>query len=101
MLHFDQHLQGVIHAHRQIVNLIQVHLVSIDALQEYWVEVTLPIQESAPGGFMHILLPVRDDIDLPSAVFETLLRVDFEDVLENQAFAVVDHSFTEEVVATA
>jgi hypothetical protein len=101
MPNVDQHLQGVTHCHGQIVKLIQVHLVGEDALEENGEVITLPVEESAAGRFPYILLPVGDHIDLPSTILKALLGLGLQDVLENQALAVIDDCLTQEVVATS
>ena len=77
-----------------------MHLVGEDALEENGEIVTLPVEESAAGRFPHILLPVGDHIDLPSAILKALLSLGFQDILKNQALAVVDDCLAQEIVAT-
>jgi hypothetical protein len=50
-----------------------VHLVGEDALEENGEVVTLPVEKPTAGRFPHILLPVSDHIDLPSAILKALL----------------------------
>jgi hypothetical protein len=78
-----------------------MHLVGEDALEENGEIVTLPVEESAAGRLPHILLPVGDHIDLPSAILKALLGLGFQDVFENQTLAVVDHCLAQEVVAAS
>jgi hypothetical protein len=95
MLYVDHHFERVTHSHSQIVELIQVLLILKYILEIDGVEVSLPVQESASCGLVHVPLPVGNNINLPSTVFETFLCLGFHDVLVNQAFAMIDHRFPE------
>jgi hypothetical protein len=101
MLDVNEHLQGIIHGHSQIVQLVQAHFIRKDALEEDWKVVSLPVDESAAGRFVDVLLPVGDHIDLPGAVLKALLCLGLQDVLEDQTLAVVDHCLAQKVVPTA
>ena len=95
MFNINEHFQGVVHGHGQVVQLIQSQFVCENTLEKDWEKVSLPIDESATCRFVDVLLPVGDHIDLPCAVLKTLLRLDFQNVLKDQALAVVDDCLTQ------
>ena len=95
MLDIYEHFQGVIHGHGQVVQLVQAHFIREDTLEEHWEKVSLPIDKAATGRSVNVLLPIGYHINLPSAILETLLGFSLQDILKDQAFAMIDHCLTQ------
>jgi hypothetical protein len=94
MLNIDQHLKWICQCYSEEIQLVQSHLIFIDALEKRGEQRSVPVKESATGRFAHIPLPVGYNIDLPGVGVKALLLFFFKDVIEDQALAMVDHSFS-------
>lgn len=94
MLNIDQHLKWICQCYSEEVQLVQSHLVSIDALEKGGEQRSVPVKESASGRLAHIPLPIGYNIDLPGEEVKSLLLFFFKDVIEDQALAMINHSFS-------
>jgi hypothetical protein len=100
MLNIDQHLKWICQCYSEEIQLVQSHLIFIDALEKRGEQRSVPVKESATGRFAHIPLPVGYNIDLPGVGVKALLLFFFKDVIEDQAFAMIDYSFSKQVEAS-
>jgi len=94
MLNIDQHLKRICQRYSKEIQLVQSHLVFIDALEKGGEQRSVPVKEPASGRLAHIPLPVGYNIDLPGVEVKALLLFFFKDVIEDQALAMIDHSFS-------
>jgi hypothetical protein len=94
MFNIDQHLKWICQCYSKEIQLVQSHLIFIDALEKRGEQRSVPVKESASGRLAHIPLPIGYNIDLPGEEVKSLLLIFFKDVIEDQALAMINHSFS-------
>jgi hypothetical protein len=94
MFNIDQHLKWICQCYSEEIQLVQSHLIFIDALEKRGEQRSVPVKESASGRLAHIPLPIGYNIDLPGEEVKSLLLIFFKDVIEDQALAMINHSFS-------
>jgi hypothetical protein len=67
-----EHVDGVLHCHQEIVELVQLGLVSNHVVHEHWEEFTLPVKESAACSLLYVGFPVGNEVKLCIPVVDLL-----------------------------
>ena len=96
-----QHIYRIFDSHQEVIHLVELILVLDHLLHQVGVQAALPVEESASGGLSHVLLPVRNQIQLPVPVVNLLQLFRREGRPLHQIHAVSDNGAPQLVVATA
>lgn len=64
MANVPKHIDGVLHGHEEVVQLVQLSFVSNHVIHQHWEEFTLPVEETDSSGLLYICLPVRYEVKL-------------------------------------